>query len=77
MYFVITNLDGETFIDTLTEEELENKLNENYWGGDPIFMNSLGEDDKNTNNWEEGTVLIIKGETIMPSPVETVTKWRL
>lgn len=62
--YVIRNSDGDTFIDELTDEELEDRLGEQYYG-ESVGMPRLprGPRANNTNYWDE-SILIIRGEII-------------
>jgi hypothetical protein len=72
-YFIITNSDGDTYVDTVTKDELIKRLEENYYGN----VDFLTSAPKNyTNYWGDG-VLIIKGEVVTPNPVEVVTKFNI
>ena len=75
MYFVITNNDGNTLIRRYTRAQLEKNLDERYWGDIPVFKSTLSELD--TNYWEEGSILIIKGEIAVPKPKKVVEEWEL
>ena len=73
-YFVIRNSDGDTTVTEHSAEDLKEKLNEEYWG--PVeFMDELPSN-KDTNYWGD-CILIIKGEVVVPQPVETVTEYKI
>ena len=73
-YFVIHNIDGDTYVDVLSAQELTERLNENYYGRSVEFLDTVSNHD--TNYWGDGH-LIIKGEIVIPKPVETVTKYEV
>ncbi len=73
-YFVITNSDGDTCVDMITEEKLLKRLDEKYWGEDVKFLNEIPTSD--TNYWGE-TVLIVGGEIVVPKPKEIVVSYNL
>jgi len=75
MYFVINNSDGDTYVQMLTKEELVKRLNEEYYGSDPIFLDKIPSN-MDTNYWGEG-ILIIKGAVTVPQPVQIVTEYAL
>lgn len=69
-YFVFSfSEDGDVSVRRFTKDDLEAKLNEEYWGPSPTFL------DANSNFENESGLLIIKGERIAPGPVETVKRW--
>jgi len=70
-YFIISNSDGDTTVDKISKEELLRRLNESYYGN-VEYKNQVEESD--TNYWGEG-VLIIKGEIVVPEPIETVKEY--
>ncbi len=83
-FFVITNSDGSTFVDKLTEEELLNRLKPeesdgkgkgwfSYYGM-PGFVEKLKESE--TNSWGN-KILIIKGEIIVPKPKKIVEEYEV
>lgn len=72
MYFVISNCKGETTVESLNKEQLTTGLNNKAWGDNVVFMDKIPEFD--TNYWSGGAVLIIKGDIIVPRPVEYVIK---
>ncbi len=69
-YFVVRfSEDGDVSLYCGTKEELEAKLNDQYWGSEPRFLTP-------TSNFEnESGLLIIKGTLVTPGPVETVKRW--
>ena len=72
-YFIIFNSEGDTHVEELTKQELENRLNEKYYG-DIDFLNKISDTD--TNYWF-GKTLIIKGEILKPQKKEVITKFKL
>lgn len=71
-YFMIYNFDGDTMVKTYDkatlQQEIDNECN------DYDFLSKIPDDD--TNYWDE-KVLIIKGQIVVPKPVQTVTKYEL
>ena len=76
-YFVISNSDGDTTIDNMTKDELIEKLGgdgeSNYWGAES-FIDNLKDSD--TNYWGN-SILIIKGEMIVPKEKKTVVSYEV
>ena len=74
-YFVISNSDGDTHVRSMSEDELVKALNPNEHGDMELnfskALTSLGMGD--TNYWGDG-FLIIKGEVVVPQPMEVVTQ---
>lgn len=65
-YFLISNGDGDTYVQQYTQEELLERISH-----DEGFLKEIKDCD--TNYWG-GVPLIIKGEIVIPRPIETVTK---
>lgn len=63
--------DGDKGIESYSEEELEARLNENYWGKNVKF----GTADENLDMFVG--IIIIKGNTIIPKAKEVITKYKL
>lgn len=79
MYFIIRNSDGDTRVQRVTQTELEKRLTVEdgaHWYGTGGFMSieDLEEKGYDTNYWGNN-LLIIKGEVVVPHPVETVVQW--
>ena len=70
-YFVISDSEGDTFIDLVSEETLLKRLEEEYYGEDVKFKSSFGDSE------ELNQILIIKGEIVVPTPVKKVIKYRM
>lgn len=71
-YFVInTSEDGDVSLSVLTKEELEGRLNEDYWGR-PKFLDASDRDLR-----EEDGLIIIRGKSIQPKPRTTVKEWEV
>ncbi len=68
-YFLITNSEGETYVEPLTREQLKERLAESDFNH---FVDPGNE--CNTKYWD-GDALIIKGEVVMPERKEVVTEW--
>ena len=73
-YFVIRNSDGDTYVESLSRETLQERLSEGYYGSDIDYLDSVPGMD--TNYWGE-SILIIKGEIAVPQAVQTVTEYKL
>ena len=74
MYYVIRNSDGETHVEEVNEKTLKQRLSDKYYG-EVGFLYRIGTD-TDTSCWGDN-ILIIKGEAIMPRPVQTVTEYKL
>lgn len=72
MYFVIGNPGGDTYVRAMTKDQLKKEM--------LTIMNAHGVldelDDQDTGMWG-GKVLIIKGEMVVPKPVNTVIEWEV
>ena len=79
MYYAITNNeDGEVGVSEHTKEDLEQKLNEGYWGERIVWRRHPGTTDPNYwNNGSNISMLIIKGEVVTPHEVRAVTEYKL
>lgn len=73
-YFTIRNSDGDTRVDEWTKEELEERLEEGYWG--KVTHPDKLPENSDTNYWGN-SVLIIRGEVVSPKAVKTVIKLEL
>lgn len=69
------NEDGDApSVTNMSADELREKLKENYWGERPTFA----QPGQNVNGDHSGAVLvIIKGEIVVPKPVQVATEWEL
>jgi hypothetical protein len=68
-YIVIVSSDGDVWTEELSREALEKRLSEDYYGSES-FSKMLPRDLN-----ERGGVWIIKGEVILPKPVDVVKSW--
>jgi hypothetical protein len=74
-YIVITIGEGDIYMETLTEDELTERLNDQTYGEEPTFLKP---DDKWMNLMEsQGGTYIIKGEFVTPKVKEVVTQWEV
>jgi len=74
-YYVITQTeDGEISLDDLTSEQLKGRLNENYYG-DVVFTTKLPAGYLNDDLGNK--MIIIKGNTITPKPVQKVVSYEI
>lgn len=71
MYYVIKSGEDGCKVSCLTKEELVNNLNEKYWG-DVKYLEKF--DTNDPNYWGE-SILIIKGEAIVPKSVKIVESY--
>lgn len=69
-YFVIhVSEDGDVSAERMTQQTLEQRLEQSYWGELPKFLTP--EDNLETNPG----LLIVKGELVIPATVEVVKRW--
>ena len=84
-YFVIYNSEGETSVEQISKEILTKRLqaeaNANdsnfdaeYYGKDIEFLSEIKDTD--TNYWGD-VILIIKGEIVVPEPVDVVKEYKI
>lgn len=72
-YFVISTGPDGTHVSAISKEELEKRLNEQYWGDEPRFAELGPRTDFNYGSH----IYIIKGETVLPREVSVVTKYEV
>lgn len=65
-YFVISS-DGDINVSSMQKDELLEKLDNDYWG-EKIILNEKSDISR------ECGIMIIKGEVVSPTKVETVVK---
>jgi hypothetical protein len=71
-YFVIsTSEDGDVSLQSMTADQLEERLSEGYWGSRKI-LNDVALDLQ-----QQAGIRIIKGEFVNPQPVEIVKSWKV
>jgi len=73
MYTVICRSTDGLYISYLSKEELEERLEEYYWGD--VEIQNKFPNDPNTEYWKK-SIIIIKGEIIVPKEV-VVTKYEI
>jgi hypothetical protein len=71
-YFLIYQFDTEATVRQVTKEELEAALAEGAYSEG--FLDKLSSDVDDPASWGE-RVLLIKGEIIVPQPVDIIRKW--
>lgn len=69
-YFVIRNSDGDTIVNTITKEELLERIRD---GNYPNIFNTMPVDG-DTNYWGDN-ILIIKGKIVVPEAKQVVTEY--
>lgn len=69
-YFVITNIEGDTYVINYTREELENEINSET----NIYFEFLHHVLPIDSNYWKGKVMIIKGEIVVPKNKEVVVR---
>jgi hypothetical protein len=78
-YLVIrTNDDGECYGTLYTATELQERLDEDYWGENPNFLTpkDVGVGDF-VNSGPRGLLIIETSGIVIPKPKQQVTKWEL
>ena len=80
--FVITSGEDGTHMEEMSEEILEARLAEGYWGEDGVnHLTKVPDSDKGcwlvTDKLDRTPMLIIRGRIVVPEPVQQVTKWRV
>lgn len=76
MYYVIHNSDGYTTVTLLNKDELIERVNDNYWGSDVEYLDSIPRE-TDINYWGEGKVLIIKGDVSVPKPKKVIETFEI
>jgi len=72
-YFVLVGSDGDgVSFDVLTKEELEKRLNSEYWGSDRTYASQVS-GDFDLDYFKD--ILIIRGVEVAPVEKKTVTEW--
>jgi len=74
-YFIIHNDEGDTHVVMLSKNELLDRLNEDYYGSDIEFLDTMP-DNTDTNYWECKT-LIIRGEIVTPEQKRRVIEYNI
>ncbi len=72
-YYLIRNSDGDVYVTAYTKKEIQEELDSGELNS--RFLDSLPDSD--TNYWGENTVLLIKGEIVVPEPKEVTIKHEL
>lgn len=75
-YFVIYQGSDDLKIDQLDSAELLDRIRNGWYGDNPEFSSKMPRW-ADASEWYIGTVLIIKGEIVVPRPVQIVTEWEL
>ncbi len=75
-YFVISNSDGDTRINEIDGDLLQKRLAKKDYGDAGFMTEKDLAKNSDTNCWNE-KILIIKGEIVVPQPIQTVTEYKL
>lgn len=70
-YFLIRNVDGDTFVSEINREEILRDLDEYERNADDFLDKAP---DSDTNYWGEGKCLLIRGEIVTPQKKEVAIK---
>jgi hypothetical protein len=75
-YLVIWTTSDDMFTVHLTEEEILGRLNDpdDNWG-ELRFLDKMP--DKNVEQWPTNSMLIIRGDIVVPKPKQVVTEYEL
>ena len=82
-YFVLTSGEDGTRIEEVSEAELHERITPDkhgdfYYGRKQVFLGTIPDEDKGFwRGVSDYAVLVIKGEIVIPTPVQTVTKYAL
>ena len=78
-YFLIRDLENGRNVEPIEDlDELSEFLKEYTDGGVPIvFVNQLPESSWRVEHMPRNTFCLIKGEIVMPKPVEKVIEWEV
>ncbi len=74
MYAVIRNTEDGVRVDFLSKEDLEQRLNEQYYGRMKI---STKLPDTVDEYFADDTLVIVKAELVQPKPVTVITKYEV
>lgn len=74
--FVIRNSDGDTYVEQTTEEKFLKDLAAGEYGGRHCLTAEDAKKKADTNYWGNG-MLVIRGEVVIPKPIESITKYTL
>lgn len=73
-YFVIHQSEDDLRIERLDAAALLRRLNEGDWYGTDFLQKIESHD---MHEWSAGDTLIIKGDIVVPKPVQVVKEWEL
>lgn len=77
-YFLIQDCEDGRLVDEVTVEDINELMETDEWcdGAAMRFRSDLPRSFRD-GGMEYGEFLLIKGEIVVPKPVETVTKWKI
>lgn len=73
LYFIISNSDGDTYVEAVEKEILLERIEEGYYGSNKGVLKELPKEN-DTNYWGEN-ILVIKGKVVSPVAEQVVTKY--
>lgn len=80
-YFVITSSEDGINIETLSKHDIEKRITEHYYGDDALLLDKLPLIDGGffsiPGKGDRTPVLIVRGEIVVPKPVEKITRYVL
>jgi len=74
-YFIIRNSNGDTYVESVSKDELLKRLKDEDYGRNAVFLDSMPSD-RDTNYWGED-ILIIKGKIVCPVEEKIVTQYKI
>ena len=70
IYIVVSFDEDGARASSYSQEDLEKRLNEEYWGASPKFL-SVAE----ASSGSASGLLIIRGDVVVPRPTQIVERW--
>ena len=78
LYFVVSSSEDGIDVQAMKSEQLKRAIKEEYWGSEMSFVDEVPETDKGCFlGTDEGAILIIKGEIVVPKPKTVVKEWEV
>lgn len=74
-YFIIRNSNGDTYVESVSKDELLKRLKDEDYGRNAVFLDGMPSD-RDTNYWGED-ILIIKGKIVCPVEEKIVTQYKI
>ena len=74
LFVISSNEDGEVTVEQLGEEEFIERINDEEYYGEVNFLDKISQIDP---NYWGNKLLVIRGEIVIPKPVEKITKYEI